>query len=115
MPCLGQKIDRAGDSAIGGDHRQVGGGPKTHGCDQRMIEEDGGEVFGGVGDKGQRAGDAEIIPRVPFQRFGAMGRVFHRMRRMRAAKQTLPQIMGRDREQPRAKGGAILFKSKKSG
>ena len=44
-----------------------------------------------------------------------MGRVFHWMRGMRAAKQALPQIMGGDREQPRAKGGAILFKGKKSG
>jgi hypothetical protein len=32
---------------------------------------------------------------------------------MHAAKQALRQIMGRDREQPRAKRGAILFKGEK--
>ena len=115
MARFSQQIDGAGNAAVFGDDGQVGGGPKAHGCDQRMVEENRGEFGGGIGDKGQRAGDTEVIPRIPVQRFGAMDRVFHRMRAMHTAKQALRQIMGGDREQPRAKRGAVLFKGGKGG
>ena len=113
VTCFGKQIDRSGDSAIGSKHWQVSSGAKAHGRDQRVVEENSREFGGGVGDKGLGAGDAEIMPRVAFQRFRAMGRVFHRVGCVDAAKQALRQIMGGYGEQPRAKRGAILFKGGK--